>query len=83
MSSVCLSPNDIPPREAKPGPPGVEDGGVLYAFTANEIMDLRRLLLPNRMSRHDTKGEARLRAHVDNIRRDNIRRRRSNKEMRD
>jgi len=41
--------------------------GHLYAFTASEIMDLRRQLLPNRMARHDTKGEARLRQHVNNI----------------
>lgn len=41
--------------------------GRLYAFTADEIMDLRRQLLPNRMAHHDTKGESRLRQHVNNI----------------
>lgn len=45
----------------------LETGGVLYAFTAEEIMDLRRTLLPNRMSRHDLPGETKLRQHVENI----------------
>lgn len=45
---------------------GVE-GATLYVFTADEIMSLRRQLLPNRMARHDTPGEARLRQHVNSI----------------
>jgi hypothetical protein len=41
--------------------------GHLFAFNADEIISLRRQLLPNRMARHDTPGEARLRQHVNNI----------------
>ena len=41
--------------------------GRLYAFNADEIMDLRKLLLPNRMAHHDTPGERRLRQHVNAI----------------
>jgi hypothetical protein len=41
--------------------------GRLYAFSADEIMELRRLLLPNRMAHHDTPAEARLRRHVNTI----------------
>ena len=44
-----------------------ETGLFMYAFTADEIMSLRRQLLPNRMAHHDTPGEARLRQHVNNI----------------
>lgn len=51
------------PREQ----PGTEDGGILYVFSADEIMELRRMLLPNRMAHHDTPGEARLRQHAKNI----------------
>lgn len=44
-----------------------ETGLFMYAFTAEEIMSLRRQLLPNRMAHHDTSGEARLRQHVNSI----------------
>lgn len=51
------------PREQ----PGIEDGGILYAFSADEIMDLRKHLLPNRMAHHDNAGDKRLRQHVSSI----------------
>lgn len=41
----------------------------LYVFTADEIMDLRKLLLPNRMKHHDNSGEQRLRSHVASVQR--------------
>lgn len=45
---------------------GIEEATV-YAFSADEIMELRRLLLPNRMAHHDTPAETRLRNHVNSI----------------
>lgn len=45
---------------------GIEEATV-YGFKAGEIMDLRKLLLPNRMAHHDTPGERRLRQHVNAI----------------
>lgn len=45
---------------------GIEEA-TIYGFKAGEIMDLRKMLLPNRMAHHDTPGERRLRQHVNAI----------------